>query len=188
MDAEPAKIILLNGASSSGKSSIARVLQARIETPFWRISFDHLRDAGALPMARFRSGEFDWRQVRDKFFLGDERSLAAFAGAGNDLIIDYIFETEAGMRRVVNLLHAFDVFFVGVRCDIEELERRERERGDRKIGSARQDEETIHAFARYDLEINSTRKAPEDSAEAILSAWRARTRPSAFDLLFESFG
>jgi chloramphenicol 3-O phosphotransferase len=72
------RIILLNGASSSGKSSIARAVQAKIEDPFWHISIDHLRDAGVLPMDRFRSGEFKWSQARDAFFEGFERSLLAY--------------------------------------------------------------------------------------------------------------
>ncbi|HVY02539.1 MAG TPA: hypothetical protein VG983_02695 [Caulobacterales bacterium] len=188
MAADPAKIIFLNGASSSGKSSIARVLQTRIEAPFWRFSFDHLRDAGGLPLARLRSGEFDWAALRGNFFRGYEDALAAFAASGNNLIIDYILDTEARMRRVTALLHRFDVFFVGVHCDVGELERRERLRGDRKIGSARHDEETIHAFARYDLEIDTTRQAPEVSAEIVLAAWRARRRPAAFDLLARADG
>lgn len=47
-------IIFLHGASSSGKSTIARSLQAKIEKPFWHISIDHLRDSGVLPSARFQ--------------------------------------------------------------------------------------------------------------------------------------
>jgi chloramphenicol 3-O phosphotransferase len=66
------RIILLNGASSSGKSSIARAVQAKIEGPFWHISIDHLRDAGVLPMDRFRSGEFKWSGAREAFFNGFE--------------------------------------------------------------------------------------------------------------------
>ena len=55
-----AHVIFLYGASSSGKSTIAKALQKRIENPFWHISIDHLRDAGVLPTERFKSGEFLW--------------------------------------------------------------------------------------------------------------------------------
>jgi chloramphenicol 3-O phosphotransferase len=51
-------IIFINGASSSGKSTIARALQARLEDPFWHISIDHLREAQVLPFDRIRSGDF----------------------------------------------------------------------------------------------------------------------------------
>ena len=79
-----AEIIFLHGASSSGKSTIARLLQARIERPFWHVSIDHLRDAGVLPLARFRSGEFAWADARKPFFDGFHASLAAYADAGNN--------------------------------------------------------------------------------------------------------
>lgn len=45
------QIIFFHGASSRGKSTLARELQAKIEKPFWHISIDHLRDAGVLPLA-----------------------------------------------------------------------------------------------------------------------------------------
>ena len=48
----PGRIILLNGASSSGKTVLARALRDRIENPFWHLSIDHFRDSGALPIAR----------------------------------------------------------------------------------------------------------------------------------------
>ncbi|MGA1600219.1 MAG: phosphotransferase-like protein [bacterium] len=38
----PGNVILLNGASSSGKSTLAQDLQARLDEPFWHFSIDHL--------------------------------------------------------------------------------------------------------------------------------------------------
>ena len=173
------KIILLNGASSAGKSSLARGIQMRIEEPFWHVSMDHLRDAGVLPMARIRRGEFDWKAMRQAFFDGIDRSYAAYASAGNNLIVEHIVETPAWMARLVGILSPFDVFFVGVHCTLAELERREAARGDRPIGDARRDFHTVHAHARYDFEIDLT--APRgDEAERTIAAWRARTAPSAF--------
>jgi chloramphenicol 3-O phosphotransferase len=172
------KIILLNGASSSGKSTLARDIQAVIEEPFWHFSIDHLRDAGVLPLARIRSGEFPWKAMRAGFFEGFDRSLAAYASAGNNLIVEHIVETPAWMARLADLLAPHDVFFVGVHCGLAELERREKARGDRPAGDARRDFETIHLHARYDFEIDTT--APKgDEAARVIAAWRARTAPSA---------
>jgi chloramphenicol 3-O phosphotransferase len=175
----PGKIILLNGASSSGKSSIARALQGVIEAPFWHVSIDHLRDAGVLPLQRFRRGDFAWPAHRQAFFDGFHRSLPAFASAGNNLIVEHIVETPAWMDQLVALLGGFDVFFVGVRCPLDELERREAARGDRPIGDARRDFETIHRHAVYDLELDALRP-PEVNAALLLSAWRARSNDRAF--------
>ena len=49
------RIILLNGASSSGKSTLARELQAELDTPFLYLSSDQLVDGGAIPGRRDES-------------------------------------------------------------------------------------------------------------------------------------
>ena len=173
------RIILFNGASSAGKSSLARALQARLDEPFWHWSIDHLRASGALPDARLAAGDFEWAALRPAFFDGFHRSIAALAGAGNDLIVEHIVETGPWMARLVDLLAPFDVFFVGVRCPLHELERRERERGDRRAGSAREDDASTHTFGEYDFEVETTRAADEIALE-LLRAWQARVQPSAF--------
>jgi len=174
-----ANIIFLHGASSSGKSTIARELQAKIDEPFWHISIDHLRDSGVLPMARFRSGEFRWGDARARFFAGFHQSLAAYAGAGNNLMLEHILDTPGWSADLVQLFAPFDVFFVGIHCSLPELVRRETARGDRPAGSARQDYDAIHRGLLYDLEIQSEDGTGEN-VNRILSAWRARKSPSAF--------
>jgi chloramphenicol 3-O phosphotransferase len=175
------QIILLNGASSSGKSSVARALQAHLDQPYWHISIDHLRDAGVLPLDRVRSGAFTWAEMRGPFFAGFEGSLLAYVQAGNNLVVEYIIEDEAWMRRVVRLLHGIDVFFVGVHCDLDTLEQRERQRGDRRLGDARRDFFTIHRHAIYDVEVDTSSTSADSNAERIIAAHKVRTRPSAFD-------
>jgi len=176
------KIIFLHGASSSGKSTIARRLQAAIEEPFWHISIDHLRDSGVLPMDRIKRGEFDWQDLRQAFFEGYHRALAVYVAAGNNLIIEHIIDTQEWMSLLVALLSPFDVFFVGIHCPLDELERRERQRKDRPAGDARRDFETIHRHAVYDFEIDST-LPPDDNVAAIIATWKRRARPSAFERL-----
>lgn len=183
------KIIFINGPSSAGKSTLARGLQARLEEPFWHYSFDHLRlaDANILPMARIRDKEFDWPALRPAVFEGFHRSLAAFAGAGNNLIVDHIVETQAWMDRLVDLLAAFDVFFIGVFCPLPELERREAARGDRRVGEARADFAVVHNHCEYDLELTSTRPV-EQLVDVTLSAWKKRTAPGAFERMADRRG
>lgn len=166
-------IILLNGASSSGKSSIARELQAQLCYPFWHISIDHLRDAGVLPRERIRQGDFQWAALREAFFIGFERSLAAYASAGNNLIVEYIVESAEWMARLSEVLRDLDVFFVGVHCPLEELERREKGRGDRPIGDAARDYSTVHRHCRYDFEVDSSLPAAVNAA-SIISQWSER--------------
>jgi chloramphenicol 3-O phosphotransferase len=177
-------IILVNGASSSGKSTLSKALQEKLEQPFWHYSIDHLIAANILPQARIKSKEFLWSDLRPQFFAGFHHSLPALAKAGNNLIVEHIVETKEWMQLLLELLAPFDVFFVGVHCPLPELERREIERGNRRIGEARQDFETVHTFGVYDLEID----APNNLAanvETVISAWETRKQPSAFQTMLE---
>ena len=177
---ELGKIILINGASSSGKSTLARQLQQTLPIPCWHFSFDHLRDSNALPMARVRSGEFDWSAMRPAVFDGFHGCLPVLAEAGNNLIVDHIIENEMWMSDLVKLLAGLDVFFVGVHCPLPELERRERERGNRRVGEARTDYQVVHGFAEYDLEIDSLQPC-QINVNTLVDAWESRQAPSAFD-------
>lgn len=182
---ESGKIILINGASSAGKSTLARALQQKLPEPFLHWSFDHLRESDALPMARIRSGELDWARMRPAVFDGFHRCLSAFAEAGNNLIVDHIIEQEQWLADVVQLLAPFEVFFVGVHCPLAELERREQQRGDRRPGEARRDFFSVHRVTEYDLEIDATQPT-EDNVAKLLTAWQARSRPTAFERMADS--
>jgi chloramphenicol 3-O phosphotransferase len=173
-------IIFLHGASSSGKSTVAKELQSRIEIPFWHISIDHLRDSGVLPTARFKSGEFDWREARSAFFNGFHASLAAYANAGNNLIIEHILDKDNWLEELRSHLTGHDVYFVGVHCSLSVLKSREAARADRPVGSAQADFETIHIGKAYDLEIQSE-DGIDYNTELILNGWRSGSRASSFN-------
>lgn len=177
-----AQIIFLHGASSSGKSTIARELQKRIERPFWHISIDHLRDAGVLPTERFKNGDFCWADARMAFFDGFHRSLKAYADAGNDLILEHILDTEGWLEKLADLLTEHDVFFAAVHSPLEVLIEREATRGDRPLGSAKRDFDTIHVGKKYDIELLST-DGVEFNVERLLAAWRTGCRSSNFAVL-----
>lgn len=168
-------IIFINGATSSGKTTIAKSLQTKINEPFWHYSIDHFRDSGVLPMERFRKKEFDWSCYRDSFFEGFHNSIPIFANAGNNLIIEHIVETREWMDLLLRLLKPFDVYFVGVHCPLEELERRELERGDRPVGGAKKDFESIHLHVEYDIEIDSMNSL-DKNVDLLISAWNKRVR------------
>ncbi|WP_449396167.1 chloramphenicol phosphotransferase CPT family protein [Devosia riboflavina] len=174
-----ASIIFLHGASSSGKSTLARALQERIERPFWHISIDHLRDSGVLPLGRVKAGDFRWRDMRAPFFAGYHASLAAYAAAGNNLIVEHILDTPGWQGELATLFRPFDVLFVALHCSVEELRRRELARGDRPAGSAEQDALTIHEGRRYDLELQ-TGDGVEENVEKVLATWRGERVASGF--------
>ena len=173
-----AGIIFLHGPSSSGKSTLARALQAKLPKPFWHYSIDHLRDSGVLPMARISSGDFAWRDMRAEFFDGFHRSIAAFADAGNNLLVEHILDTPGWGEQLGELLVAHDVLFVGLHCPLDELNRREQARGDRPAGSAEADFYAVHRGLTYDLELQ-TGADLEASVARVAAAWQGHRGRSA---------
>jgi chloramphenicol 3-O phosphotransferase len=175
------RVILLNGASSSGKSTLAKALQGALPQPFLHVSSDQLVQAGMLPH-RSSDGAFDWwHQIRPRFFAGFHRCLPAFAEAGNDLIVDHVIEFRSWRAELARLLAGLDVFLIGVHCDPEELDRRERSRGDRRVGEGRAHLtlDQIHTFGPYDLDIDTTAGVTPDLVQDIIDAWHRRPQTRA---------
>jgi chloramphenicol 3-O phosphotransferase len=174
----PGRVILLNGASSSGKSTLARALQDALDEPFLLVSSDQFVAAGMLPERRDDSGPFSWwQELRPRFFAGFHRCLPALAAAGNDLIVEHVIEFPSWRRELAALLADLDVFLVGVHCDLAELDRRERARGDRRVGEGREHVtvDRIHTFGGYDFELDTTAGVSAELVDAVLTAWRLRT-------------
>jgi chloramphenicol 3-O phosphotransferase len=171
------RVILLNGASSSGKSSLATALQTALPEPFLHVSSDQFVAAGMLPERRDDGGPFDWwHQVRPRFFDGFHRCLPALTAASNDLIVEHIIEFPSWRASLAELLADTDVFLVGVHCRLAELDRRERARGDRRPGEARAHvlDNKIHTFGPYDFEVDTTGGVTNELVSSVIHAWRAR--------------
>lgn len=82
------------------------------------------------------------------------------------------------------MLSAHDVFFVGVHCALEELDRRERERGDRFIGEGRSHlDDGVHAWDPYDFEIDTSDGDTVTHVALLIDALARRKRPCAFELM-----
>ncbi len=180
----PGKIIVINGPSSAGKTTLALALQRQFDIPFIRFSFDLFLDHKAFPMEQIRNGTFSWDSMRPSVFRGIHQCLPALATAGNSIIFDHIIETKAWLHNLISLVSELDVFFVGVHCSLHELERREQQRGDRRTGEARQDFETVHSITSYDLELNCE-NALEENVAILIQAWKSRKRPSALDKMLQ---
>ncbi len=174
------KIILINGPSSAGKSTLALALQKQLGVPFIRFSFDLFIEQKVFPREQLKSGKFSWEQMRPAVFRGLHQCVPALATAGNNVIFDHIIETKAWLYELVSLFSELDVFFVDLHCSLAELERREIQRGDRRIGEARQDFETVHSIPTYDLELHCETPL-EENVNELIRAWKARKRPSALD-------
>jgi chloramphenicol 3-O phosphotransferase len=175
-----ARIVLLNGVGSAGKSSIAKALQAITAEPFLHVQMDAFLDM--LPESYqnhpdaftyesiYKDGKplvvIGTGPVSDRLMRGMRHAVAALAAQGNDLIVDDVL-TSGTVREYAAVLAPYQVFLVGVFAPLEVLEARERQRGDRMIGLARWQYERVHKNITYDLEIDTSAATPEDCARLI---------------------
>jgi chloramphenicol 3-O phosphotransferase len=187
------RVIYLNGTSSAGKTSIALALQDVLDEPFIRVGVDTFIEM--LPRRLFSAPPFEPAPgggIRPRAALRETirqpmpGTLAAIA-ATNDLIVDDVVNGSDWLRSIVRALAPFTVLFVGVFCPLEELERRERARGDRMAGVARGMLEPAHAHALYDFTVDTSVMTPVQCADAIKDRLIAGPHPTAFKELAARF-
>jgi chloramphenicol 3-O phosphotransferase len=173
-------IIWLNGPSSSGKTTIAKVLQGNFTETFLHVTLDAFLD-----MLPTRASQSDQRLSREiqPVVRGFYGAVFALARAGNKLIVDDVIVETDWLRECVWIFSQEPVLFVGVRCRPETLEERERIRGDRHIGQAVWQLPRVHAHGVYDVEVDTSSQAIEECAQRILKAFASPPRPSAFERL-----
>jgi chloramphenicol 3-O phosphotransferase len=172
------KIIIINGPSSSGKTTLAFAVQKQIDLPFLRFSFDLFLDNKSLPREQIRSGAFSWETMKPAVISGIQQCVPALAMAGNNVIFDHIIETKSLLDHLIRSVSTLDVFFVGL-LFLPELERRDF-RGNRRVGE-RVQTETVHKITSYyDLELDSE-DTVEDNAKTLIDAWKKRQRPGALE-------
>ena len=166
----PVDVVVLNGASSSGTSSIAAALASTMPRPFLRFGVDNLVDA--LPAAGGIEFGVAGEVAVDGRFRGFEhawyRGLAAIARDGVGVIVDEVFLAGAeGQSRLAEALDGLAVCWVGVRCDAAVAAVREATREDRVTGMATAQADVVHQGVRYDLEVDTTNQSPAEAAAVI---------------------
>jgi chloramphenicol 3-O phosphotransferase len=179
------RIIILNGAGSAGKGSIAKALQEIASRPFLHVEMDAF--LAMLPEAYFshpdgmifetatRDGkpcvDIKTGVVAARLLRGMRRAVAALAAEGNDLIVDDVMlEDELTDYRL--LLKDFDLSVIGVYASLEALEAREKQRGDRMIGLARGQFDLVHKGREYDFTVDTSTANAMDCARAIKDTLR----------------
>ncbi|MFC4063439.1 chloramphenicol phosphotransferase CPT family protein [Actinoplanes subglobosus] len=173
------RIILLNGASSSGKSSIGRALLPLLPDPWFFMPVDAINAMRSTVHTRVLD-DTEIAEMLTRTRVGYHRAVAAMASAGNDVIMDYPLSERWRVTDLLDTLAGYDVTLVEVRCSPDELERRERERGDRPIGLARS-QTLVYAHGEYDIVVDTTETGPDECAKQI--AHHLGTPPQAFDRL-----
>jgi chloramphenicol 3-O phosphotransferase len=180
-------VIILNGASSSGKSTIAKELQAQLPEYFLHIGIDTFiammpEHANFLSSSDVVADGFYWQTLPtengnvQRIRSGDygkrvnsvyHSTINHFANMGLKVIVDDVMNGGAEQLIWRTALKELDVIFVGVMCSNEELLRREKLRDDRINGSALEQNSRVHKNVEYDLTVSSTENSVLECAQKI---------------------
>lgn len=176
------QIILLNGLSSAGKTTIAKALQAASPTDLLRIGIDDYismippgRETGPdwfFVESRVEEGKaltrFDNAALGAKLMSAMRTNIAHIAGLGFHLVVDDVC-TAAEIAEYRALLANHTLHIVAVDAPLSVIENRERERGDRQIGLARYQSTHLHHGIDYDLKIDTNCTTTREAVNMIIA-------------------
>jgi chloramphenicol 3-O phosphotransferase len=175
------RVILLNGASSSGKSSVGRAMLPLLADPWFFFPVDGLGEMRSTVHTRvLDDGEIAEMLTRTR--RGYHRAVAGLVSAGNDVIMDYPLSEWWRLADLLVVLAGVDVTLVEVRCSPAELERRELARGDRPVGLARS-QRLVYEIGDRDVVVDTVDASPVECARVVVAAWESLSGPKAFDRL-----
>lgn len=198
------KLILLNGGSSAGKTSLGKALQDLFDEPYLLLGIDVFWMAmppRALDLDRVPPEYYTWREIRennltyfevqpgpllDRTMAARYRATAAYPDAGLNVIADEVLWKREWLEDALRVFAPYEVTFIGVRVSDKEGARREEVRGDRHIGWNRGSARAAHRWPVYDFEIDTTHDTPRVCARRVKDALDAGPKPSAFARLRET--
>jgi len=184
-------VIILNGPSAAGKSSIQTKFQYLMMPNLWiKLGIDTLFDR-PMPDITLENMAF-WQQPnpirwvtmsKDKddhavmmLFAGDQgdkvaygmnSAIAAYAQNGCNIIVDYIAYKKEWIDDLLHKLKGLKTCWIKVSIPLSTLEEREIARATSPKGHARSHYDTVHWNLKYDFEVNSGKDSAETIAQQI---------------------
>ncbi|MEP7216161.1 MAG: chloramphenicol phosphotransferase [Anaerolineaceae bacterium] len=207
MDEPLGKIIVLNGAPRSGKSSIAAVIQETFDGPWMNLGVDTFGLSVTPP--RYRPGvglrpggeREELETLVPVFFAAMYESFAAHSRLGLNVVADLGHHDAYGAPKGIladcaRRLATLPAWFVGVRCPIEVImERRNAGQPGREgmyavstpedpvPAPVRRWQEEVHIPGIYDLEVDTSLLSPLECSQAIREHLESGPSPTAFQQL-----
>jgi chloramphenicol 3-O phosphotransferase len=180
-------ILVLNGPSSSGKTTLVRALQQRWPRVLLHFGTDfglQMMPQRLVGTAESAADGFRFCESSDEqgplveVRVGEagrrlEQGLAGCAAAlddeGHDVALDVVLLDPMSVQAYVSKLLSRRTYLIGIECSLAVLEARELARGDRFQNLARSQHRSVHAFREfYDLEIETTVRAPGELARDVI--------------------
>lgn len=158
------RLVLLNGPSSAGKSTIAGMLREK------------LRLRGADPVIisiddymKVSTDEEIWEDDVFEIVPDMSRDIIAALRQGKWVIVDHVITSARIYEALLDAADGFPVAGILVTCSLETLKKREKERGNRFTGTAEASFRYLYPREGYDLRIDSGETGPEESTEKIMA-------------------
>ena len=145
------KVILLNGPSSAGKSTLSKCLQdiieKRINKRYEIVSIDNF----------MKLAEDETIYEDDVFEISGDMCVKTleFLKEYNGVIIDHVITSERIFSELKNYLTDYDLKSVHVSCPLEVLLKREIERHNRCLGSAESSYTYLYPKEGYELTVDT---------------------------------
>lgn len=184
-------VILLNGPSAAGKSSIQAAFQQCMMPNLWiKVGIDNLfdkpmpditpeniafwqspnpirwvestTDSQNNPIITLFIGEHG-----DRVAYGMNSAIAAYAQAGCNVIVDYIAYKKEWLDDLRTKLQTIKTYWVKVTIPLEILEAREMARATSPKGHARSHSDYVYWDISYDLEVQSDKHSAQEIADII---------------------
>lgn len=200
--AEPGKLIVLNGGSSAGKTSLALAFQDVADECWIHLGIDVFWLAlppEQLDLARVRPEYYTWDSVvkddgldwftvhpgplLDRAMHARHHAIRAYLDNGLNVIADDVIWKRDWLLDTLRIFQGYRVWMVGVHVSDAEGARREEERGDRHPGWNRGSARAAHADAEYDFEVDTTATPVAALARRLYGLQQACPEPMAFDRL-----
>lgn len=157
------QIILLNGSSSAGKSTLAKALQALIAEKR-KEKYDIVSIDDFLRMATDTViYEEDVYEISGPLC---EKVMEVFRG-NRGVIIDHVITSERIFEQLKEMLHPQRLRMVQVTCPLEIIQKREQERKDRCPGSAEASYTYLYPKEGYDLTVDTHLMTTSECANRI---------------------
>lgn len=184
-------VIVLNGPSSSGKSTIQREFQYLMMPELWiKLGIDTLFDQ---PMPDITIDNLSFWQAPNKIrwvesthdadnntiitlctgpegekvAYGMNSAIAVYAKGGCNVIVDYIAYKKEWLDDLRSKLQHIKIYWIKVNIPIHVLEQREAARGTSPRGHARSHYDSVHWDIKYDLEVHSSQENATEIAQRI---------------------
>jgi len=185
---KPGIVIILNGPSAAGKSSLQKSIQKLAPVPYLNVGVDNFfndlfpDEHGKLGVKADTDFGHDlrWVTIKDnlvflnvgpqgkKIVDGMHKAIAAYAKAGNNVVVDYIMYEQDWMKDLLYELKGCPVYMIGVTVPLDILKAREQARSTSPIGHAGSHYDIVHLGNTYELWIDNSQGTADEGAIQIL--------------------